>query len=270
MKAYRGRIAPSPTGYLHLGHASTFWTAYQRCLQRDGTLIYRDEDIDTARCKPEFSRAALEDLSRLGITWQEGPYLQSQCLEHYRRTLSELAAKGAIYPCPHSRKTINEHPGSIQSPEGETLFPKTLRPTNIDPTSTPDLSINWRFRIPDETPITFTDLNCGTQTFTPNKDLGDFLVWRKEGMPAYELAVVVDDHLMNITEVVRGQDLLTSTARQLLLYKTLDWTPPDFYHCPLIKDEQGNRLAKRSDSLALRTLFEQGLSAENIHKQFEA
>lgn len=133
-----------------------------------------------------------------------------------------------------------------------------------------DLSINWRFRIPDETPITFTDLNCGTQTFTPNKDLGDFLVWRKEGMPAYELAVVVDDHLMNITEVVRGQDLLTSTARQLLLYKTLDWTPPDFYHCPLIKDEQGNRLAKRSDSLALRTLFEQGLSAENIHKQFEA
>ncbi len=267
---YRGRIAPSPTGYLHLGHASTFWTAYQRCLQRNGTLIYRDEDIDTARCKQEFSKAALEDLSRLGITWNEGPFLQSQRLDHYRRILSELATQGAIYPCPHSRKTINEHPASIQSPEGETLFPKALRPSTVEQTSTPDLSLNWRYRIPDETPISFNDLNCGHQTFTPDKHIGDFLVWRKEGMPAYELAVVVDDHLMQITEVVRGQDLLLSTARQLLLYKTLHWAAPDFYHCPLIKDEQGKRLAKRSDSLALRTLFEQGNTAEEILQRFEA
>jgi len=271
---YCGRIAPSPTGYLHLGHAHTFWVAYQRCLRANGTLIFRDEDIDPHRCRREFSLAAIEDLAQLGIRWHEGPdlggphtpYRQSESLDYFARQLETLARQGVIYPCPHSRKTIAEHPDTTRCPNGELRFPTSLRSEPLENTQRVSRDINWRFRVHDRK-IDFDDLACGPMSFQGQVDFGDFLVWRRDGVPAYELAVVADDHRMHITEVVRGQDLLLSTARQLLIYQALQWEPPAFYHAPLVTDEQGQRLAKRSNSLALRTLFDQGLSpAEILHK----
>lgn len=265
---YRGRIAPSPTGYLHLGHAKTFWTAYQRAKEAGGRLVYRNEDIDFQRCRPEFARAAEEDLIRLGITWDEGPFQQSKRIPLYTEALQDLARKGLVYPCPYSRAEIRQASDKTSTALGEMIFPDSLRPPL--PVRVPkfplDLSINYRFRAPDGNIIRFNDTLQGAQSFEAGKDFGDFLIWRKEGMPSYELAVVVDDIAMGITEVVRGADLLLSTARQLLLYEAFGKLPPEFCHESLVKDRSGKRLAKRSDALALRVLFENGHDLQSLRK----
>lgn len=265
-ESYRGRIAPSPNGYLHLGHAKTFWTAFKRCRDASGHLIYRDEDIDPNRCKKEYSDAAVEDLTRLGITWDEGPLLQSERIKLYAEKLTSLIKLNLVYPCSKSRREIREYSGLKKSPFGETLFPKSWSlPENNDSYAL-DRSINWRFRVHETDLIEFIDLKQGPQVFRGRTDFADFLVWRKEGVPAYELAVVVDDIDMKITEVVRGQDLLLSTARQWLLYKAFNATPPVFYHEDLVNGADGKRLSKRSRSIALRTLFEQGHDRESLFK----
>ena len=264
---YRGRIAPTPTGYLHLGHAATFWTAWQRAREAGGTLIYRDEDLDPLRCKPEFAAAAIEDLRRLGIEWDagpdiggpEGPYRQSERLKGFLIVWKRLLSSGSIYPCSASRKDVAEALTAPHGSDGEVLFPASLRPpqgTGADLLSPGE--INWRFRVPDGRRIDFVDGRCGPQSFVAGEDFGDFLIWRKDGFPSYELAVVADDGAMRITEVVRGQDLLLSTARQLLLYEALGWKAPAFYHCPLITDAEGRRLAKRDGATTLRTLWAEG------------
>ncbi|MDA0349275.1 MAG: glutamate--tRNA ligase family protein [Verrucomicrobia bacterium] len=263
---YRGRIAPSPTGYLHLGHAKTFWSAYQRYRDAKGVLIYRDEDIDPHRCRDEFSKAAIDDLKQLGISWDEGPIKQSERLSHYTKALEVLIDADLVYPCIHSRKKIKEAIGPIAHNAEEPLFPLELRPKPEVHQPPIDLSKNWRFKVPENAFIRFEDLKQGPQAFEGQKDFGDFLVWRKEGVPSYELAVVVDDIEMQITEVVRGKDLLVSTARQWLIYEGLSATPPTFYHEDLVKDESGERLAKRKDSLALRTLFSKGHTQESLEK----
>ncbi len=181
---------------------------------------------------------------------------------------------GAIYPSPHSRKDIAEalvapHDDVPRSGEGETIFPVSLRPTGDTVPSTSALAAepgatNWRFRVPDGEVIAFDDVRHGRVERTAGVDFGDFLIWRKDGYPSYELAVVHDDHAMQITEVVRGEDLLTSTARQLLLYRALDWQPPAFYHCPLVRDEHGERLAKRTDAASLSTLRASGRTPDEI------
>ena len=231
---YRGRLAPTPTGYLHVGHARTFALAAQRAA--GGTLIYRTEDLDAGRCRPEFAAAAIEDLRWLGLKWTEGPdvggphgpYVQSQRLPWFRDVWSQLQATGTIYPCDKSRKDVER---SLTAPhaedDAEPIFPPSLRPPlgagreAHEPGPT-----NWRFRVPDGETIAFIDALQGPQAFVAGRDFGDFLVWRKDGFPAYELAVVADDHAMGITEVVRGADLLLSTARQILLYRALGWTAP--------------------------------------------
>ena len=263
---YRGRIAPSPTGFLHLGHAKTFWSAYQRCRDARGLLIYRDEDIDPHRCKDEFSKAAIDDLKQLGIIWDAGPIKQSERLSHYTKALGILIEAGMVYPCLHSRKQIKEYLPLISKNTEEPLFPLELRAKPELHTPRIDLSKNWRFKVDENALIQFEDRKQGPQVFEGQKDFGDFLVWRKEGVPSYELAVVVDDIEMNITEVVRGKDLLVSTARQWLIYESLGETPPTFYHEDLVKDETGERLAKREDSLALRTLFSKGHTQESLQK----
>lgn len=265
---YRGRIAPSPTGLLHLGHAKTFWTAFMRCRQADGVLIYRDEDIDPLRCRQEFSTAAVEDLKQLGIIWDVGPIRQSERLTRYRKALESLIRVGCVYPCYYTRKEIGQFPGDRTSPTGEVIYPVRLRPevsVNHDPI---DFEVNWRFRVPDNRDVSFFDGNQGPQAFSSQRDFGDFLVWRKEGVPAYELAVVVDDADMKITEVVRGADLLLSTARQWLLYEALGLRIPEFYHVDLVCDEKGQRLAKHKDSLALRILFRQGHTPTTIARMW--
>jgi glutamyl-tRNA synthetase len=252
---YRGRIAPTPSGLLHEGHLSTFRIAWERARQNQGAIIYRCEDLDQARCKPEFDQAAQQWLREHGLDWDEGPdiggdfapYTQNQRNPYYRQVWQKLAATGFIYPSPHSRKDVNEAL-SAPHPQGkEPIFPAKLRPTEIKSIQESDPGpVNWRFKVPDGEVITFEDGRCGSQQRIAGKDFGDFLVWRKDGFPSYELAVVADDQAMQITEVVRGEDLLTSTARQILLYRTLGWKAPNWYHCPLIRDPKGNRLAKRN------------------------
>lgn len=278
-QTYRGRIAPTPTGYLHLGHAATFYTAWQRCCEREGTLIYRDENLDPQRCKTEFSAAAVEDLRWLGLDWDEGPdcggphapYCQSKRMDQYLDAWKKLRDSGWIYPSTQSRRELREAAERcdlwerVNAPHeedeaAEPLFPKRWRPEPGTGRDHPEPGgLNWRFRVPDSEHIQFTDVRLGPQSFRAGEDFGDFLVWRRDGVPAYELAVVVDDSAMGVTEVVRGEDLLKSTARQLLMYRVLGASPPAFYHCPLLRDKSGKRLAKRNDAMSLRKLRKDGL-----------
>jgi glutamyl/glutaminyl-tRNA synthetase len=418
MATYRGRLAPSPTGYLHLGHARTFWVAWRRARAAHGKLIFRNEDLDYQRCKPEFVRAMYEDLHWLGLDWDEGPeispqpgepegpdlatqshksgqdadpglssdhsshgdddrsgrggafgpYSQSERRSFYLDAWRKLRDSGLIYPCTCSRKdleralsapheetlhgaqlhgaqlhgaplhgapslgaasgqipegsrsprgaaaldqaqataekTINDRgaqapspaekalseaqPGAatlqsptegpssqslaatLQSPDDELPYPGTCREkiaTAKDYDS--PAGVSWRFRVPDGETISFEDGYFGHQEFVAGRDFADFLLWRRDDIPAYQLAVVVDDAAMQITEVVRGADLIKSTARQLLLIRALGYSTPAYFHCPLLRDEKNVRLAKRHDALSLRKLREQGVKAEELRKRFE-
>ena len=270
---YRGRIAPSPTGLLHIGHACTFWIAYERALEREGVLVFRDEDLDPQRSKPAFVQAMLEDLRWLGIRWQEGPdvggpfspYRQSERRELYLDAWRRLRDSGAIYPCTCSRKDLALAASAPNEGDDEPLYPGTCRyriaeAANYDQPA----GLNWRFRIAEGEVIRFTDQDLGPQSYTVGQDFGDFVIWRRDDVPAYQLAVVVDDAAMHITEIVRGADLLKSTARQLLLIRALGLPVPAYFHCNLIRDTKGNRLAKRHDALSLRTLREQGYTPEDV------
>jgi glutamyl-tRNA synthetase len=270
-QSYRGRLAPSPTGLLHLGHARTFWTAQERARARGGTLILRNEDIDSTRFKLEFVAQMIEDLRWFGLEWSEGPdcggpfapYNQSERMDFYRAALEKLRAGGWVYPCTCSRQDIRAATRAPHANEDdEPIYPGTCRERTISECRGQNFS--WRFRVPDGETIAFTDGNCGGQKFVAGQDFGDFVVWRHDGVPAYQLACVVDDAAMGITEVVRGADLLVSTARQLLLYRALGLPPPEFFHCELLCDESGRRLAKRHDALSLRAMREQGVSAAQL------
>jgi glutamyl/glutaminyl-tRNA synthetase len=270
---YRGRLAPSPTGLLHLGHARTFLTAYARARSAHGTLILRNEDLDQQRSRPEFYSAMLEDLHWLGIQWSEGPdiggtfqpYSQSERGPHYLAAWQKLRDYAHIYPCKCSRKDLAlaasaPHENGAADDDDEPIYLGACRPAPSAQPSLPQqpVGLNWRFRVPDGEVIAFHDQNFGPQQFTAGHDFGDFLVWRRDGVPSYQLACVVDDAAMRITEVVRGADLLKSTARQILLYRALGLEPPAWYHCTLVTDSAGQRLAKRHDALSIRTLRERG------------
>ena len=280
---YRGRLAPSPTGYLHLGHAFTFWTAQQRAREHGGQLILRIEDLDRERCTAKFHDALAEDLHWFGFQWSEGPdvggsfapYVQSERRSHYLEAWERLRTSGCIYPCRCSRRDVQTalsapHEGSIGRPvlDEEPVYPGTCRPSpgHIAQAVVPAGS-SWRFRVPDGMELCFTDERLGRQTAVAGRDFGDFVVWRKDNVPAYQLAVVADDAAMRITEVVRGEDLLMSTFRQLLIYRALGFTPPRWYHCPLIFDESGRRLAKRNDALSLYTLRAHGATPEEMRRK---
>jgi glutamyl-tRNA synthetase len=269
---YRGRLAPSPTGLLHLGHAATFWQAFLRARDHKGKLLLRIEDLDRDRSKPHFTEAILEDLTWLGISWHPPILHQSQRLPLYRQALDQLLITGQIYPCHCSRKDLT---ATVNAPhedaDDESVYPGTCRPPgNTLQTHSPNT--NYRFRVPHGERIAFADKNLGPQSFTAGKDFGDFLVWRKAlsqhpddaGLPSYQLACVVDDAGTNITEVVRGRDLLKSTARQILLQRALGVPTPAYYHANLLTDAHGIRLAKRHDALAIRTLRGQGLTPSEV------
>ncbi len=270
---YRGRLAPSPTGYLHLGHARTFWIAHERARSNAGTLVFRNEDLDPARSKSLFADAMIEDLRWLGMNWQEGPdvggpfapYAQSQRLDLYRKAFEQLRNSGALFPCTCSRKDVLRASQAPHQGEEEPIYPGACR---VKSPSHPPANANWRFRVPDGEAIDFVDGFFGKQQFIAGRDFGDFVVWRNDGVPSYQLAVVVDDDAMQITEVVRGADLLLSTARQLLLYRALGLNPPSFFHCPLLADSSGTRLSKRHDALSLRTLRSQGITPEELSNKF--
>jgi glutamyl-tRNA synthetase len=259
----------------------------------------RNEDLDPQRSKPEFVQAFMEDLRWLGLDWDEGPdrggshapYNQSERTHFYRETLQRLIASGQAYPCHCSRKEVQLSSRAPHAEDEEAIYAGTCRPVKMgegfvspapalpqvvaanqppSPGGKPETRKPcWRFRVPDGEVIRFVDGHAGPCEYVAGRDFGDFVIWRPDGVPAYQLAVVVDDGLMGITEVVRGADLLVSTARQILLYRALGWEPPVFYHCPLMIDENGVRLAKRNDALSLRTLREQGRSPQEFISEWQ-
>lgn len=268
---YRGRLAPSPTGYLHLGHARTFWIAQRRARAAGGTLVLRNDDLDRARCRPEFVAGFFEDLRWFGFAWEEGPdvggpfgpYEQGARLDLYRAALERLKASGSVYPCTCSRQDVLRALGAPHAGEEEPIYPGTCRERTVAEMPS-GARVNWRFRTTPGECVEFADGGFGPQRFETGRDFGDFVVWRHDDLPSYQLACTVDDACMKITEVVRGEDLLASTARQMLLYRALGWQVPRFYHCPLMRDEEGRRLAKRHDALSLRQLRAQGASPEEL------
>jgi len=265
MPAYVGRLAPSPTGLLHLGHAATFWTAFERAREAGGTLLVRNEDLDSQRSKAEFVEAMVEDLAWLGIEWQAPMVSQSERLTVYREAFERLVAAGCVYPCSCSRKDLARMMHAPhEDADDEPVYDGSCRPAGDAPMRGLVDRMNYRFRVPDGEAIRFADGNLGEREFTAGVDFGDFLVWRKDGLPSYQLACAVDDAAMRITEVVRGADLLKSTARQILLQRALGLPAVAYFHTRLLVDEQGVRLAKRHDALALRTSREQGLAPADV------
>jgi glutamyl/glutaminyl-tRNA synthetase len=300
-KEYRGRIAPSPTGFLHIGHAMTFWRAHERAREAGGRLVLRIEDLDSDRCRREFADEIVNDLHWFGLDWNEGPdiggpfapYIQSQRRSHYLESWEKLRVGGFTYPCKCSRKDVAEASLAPHDEREEPIYPGTCRPSYLSLASAGDVvaaavsaagqapvtaaaaagpetpsGTHWRFRVPDGERIEFVDERVGKQSAVAGRDFGDFIVWRRDDVPAYQLAVVVDDAAMRINEVVRGKDLLVSTFRQLLLYRALNLTPPRFFHTQLIVDKSGKRLAKRHGALSLRALREKGVAAEELRAQY--
>jgi glutamyl/glutaminyl-tRNA synthetase len=218
-----------------------------------------------------------EDLRWLGIHWDEGPdcggcyspYSQSERQDHYLDAWKELRDRNLIYPCTCSRKELAVIASAPNDADDELLYPGTCRTRNDAQKYDSPRGVNWRFRVPDEETVSFTDLKQGTQSYVPGVDFGDFVIWRRDDVPAYQLAVTVDDARMKITEVVRGADLLKSTARQILLFRALGYNVPGYYHCDLVRDESGMRMAKRHDSASIRALRERGMTPEEVFGQAE-
>lgn len=259
-----GRLAPSPTGALHLGNARTFLLAWLSVRSQGGTLLLRVEDIDGPRVKAGAAQQAIDDLRWLGLDWDGEVVVQSQRLERYREAADRLVAMGAAYPCVCTRSEI-ETAASAPHEAGDDgpVYPGTCRGRFVDAAAAKvatgrDAAL--RFRV-DVAAVPFTDGFAGQQ---PGRVAGDFVVQKRDGGPAYQLAVVVDDAAMGVTEVVRADDLLPSTPRQLLLYRALGLTVPKFVHVPLVVGGDGLRLAKRHGDTSLRYLRERGVRPERL------
>lgn len=274
---YRGRLAPSPTGALHLGNARSFLIAWLRARSRCGQVVLRMEDLDHPKIKREFMDGTIEDLHWLGFDWDEGPdsdgdfgpYVQSQRLPKYRAALNRLRALGRAYPCTCSRRDVETAQSAPHREDQSLFYPGICRGRYPDYASAravlpEDRLPAWRFRCPDHDVERFTDVFCGPQVQETARRAGDFVLARHPEGAGYMLAVVVDDAAMNISEVVRGDDLLPVTGRQLLLYRALDLSPPDFLHVPLVIGPDGRRLAKRHGDTRIASLRELGVAPERI------
>ena len=215
-----------------------------------------------------------EDLRWFGFKWSEGPdvggpcapYLQSERMEIYHAAFETLRESGQIYPCTCSRQDVLRALSAPHAGDDEPIYPGTCRHRTGAATCTPRAGVSWRFRVPNGRNIHWSDQHLGPQSSIAAEHFGDFLVWRKDDLPSYQLAVTVDDAAMGITEVVRGADLITSTARQLLLYESFGTVPPRFYHCSLVTNEHGVRLAKRDGATSLRVLREEGRSPDELRE----
>lgn len=265
-RRYTGRLAPSPTGLLHLGHGRTFWIAAERARAANGTLWLRNEDLDPQRSREEFAAAMREDLRWLGIRW-DAEMRQSERLGAYREAMDKLVHAGFVYPCHCSRRDLQQAVQAPHEDDDEPLYNGHCRPEAAVTGNSLNPRMNYRFRVADGETVRFIDGNAGPQSFAAGchrADFGDFVVWRKDGLPSYQLACVVDDAAMGITEVVRGRDLLRSTARQILLHRALGLAAPLYFHTELMRDQAGVRLAKRHDALSLRALRESGCTPSEV------
>ncbi|HEX6963585.1 MAG TPA: tRNA glutamyl-Q(34) synthetase GluQRS, partial [Lacipirellula sp.] len=298
----RTRLAPSPTGALHLGNARTFLVNWALARQQNWQIILRIEDLDGPRVKKDAAAEAIDVLQWLGLDWDEGPYYQRQDLAPYRGALEQLAAQGDIYPCRCTRREIEA--ASLSAPHGdehELRYPGTCRPGRVEESResrvesrepedrVPDLSGSrvstldprpfpaldsrpstlapppaWRMRAPEGVTV-FEDQFAGRHEYDIQAASGDFLVATKEGLPSYQLAVVVDDARQGIDRIVRGDDLLGSTHRQLGLQQRLGLgAPPLYYHLPLVVGEDGRRLAKRHGDTRISHYRDLGVTPARI------
>jgi glutamyl-tRNA synthetase len=265
----RGRFAPSPTGDLHLGNVRTALLAWLQVRRAGGRFILRSEDLDRGRVRAQFRSNQIDDLRWLGIDWDEGPdvggpygpYEQSDRVADYEEALKHLANQGLVYMCACSRKEIAAAASAPHDADDEgPAYTGRCRARQADLRGR---TTALRFRVPAG-PVTFTDLLQGMRSYDPATEVGDFVVRRKDGVAAYQLAVVVDDHAMAITHVLRGADLLRSTSRQILLYRALGLESPHWTHVPLMLVEQAGRLSKRDRPLPMRCLRESGVPAERL------
>jgi glutamyl-tRNA synthetase len=262
-----GRLAPSPTGGLHLGHARTFLLAWLAARHASGRVILRIEDLDAARVRADASRAAVVDLAWLKLDWDFGPdkggpsapYIQSERFSSYGALLERLKADECVYPCTCTRADIERASAAPHAEDEGPSYPGTCAHRLVsDAEALGSRPFAWRFRVPAGS-VAWDDLFLGRIELEPARAGGDFIVDRHTIGPAYQLAVVADDIAMGINQVVRGADLVPSTARQILLYHRLGWPEPRFGHVPLAVSPDGRRLAKRDESLKLATLRERGL-----------
>lgn len=252
-----GRLAPSPTGAQHVGNARTYLIAW---LSAHGRVVVRIEDIDTPRTKPGAAEQALDDLRWLGLTWIGEPVIQSQRLAAHEAALDELKRQELVYPCTCTRGDIVAAASAPHADHEGPTYPGTCAGRKAADATTLDKPFAWRFRVTDSP--AFVDEYRGSTHVDLRHAGGDFVVWRSVGVPAYQLAVVVDDAAAGVTEVIRGDDLVSSTPRQLLLYRALGLTPPRFAHVPLVVGEDGRRLAKRHGDTRLTALREAGVRPE--------
>lgn len=262
MDCVTGRFAPSPSGRIHLGNILCSLLAWLSARQKGGRVVLRIEDLDTDRCPARYARQMEEDLRWLGLDWDEGPgiggpdapYEQSLRTELYEAALQKLRDRGLVYPCFCTRAELHAASAPHRS-DGKVLYSgacRDLTPEEVaerSKTRTPAL----RLRVPDQE-YGFVDGHMGPYRENLARDCGDFLLCRSDGMFAYQLAVVVDDAAMGVTEVVRGEDLLDSTPRQLYLYELLGLKAPAFYHLPLLLSPDGRRLSKRDADAGLDDL----------------
>jgi glutamyl-Q tRNA(Asp) synthetase len=270
------RFAPSPTGYLHLGHAYSALFAYEAAQKTGGRFLLRIEDIDPARCKPEFTEAIFEDLRWLGLSWEEPVRKQSQHLADYAAALDQLRGRGVLYPCFCTRREImQEAAASGHAPHGDEglIYPGTchnLLPQQQAEKLARHKSANWRLDIAKALastgPLTWHDRAQGRIEAKP-ETFGDVVLARKDVPTSYHLSVTVDDHLQGVTLVTRGEDLFRATDIHRLLQALFGYATPDYHHHPLKCDESGRRYAKRDRAVTLRSLRAEGVTVNQIRNQ---
>lgn len=260
---YIGRLAPSPTGAQHLGNARTYLIAWLAARSRGGRIVLRLEDIDSPRIKPWAVEQTYDDLRWLGLDWDQGPIIQTERIEHYQAALRQLQVKELVYPCTCTRSDIEAAASAPHAEHEGPAYPGTCAGRRVaDAETLGDRPFAWRFRVHDS-PV-FDDGFRGPTQIDLRQAGGDFVVWKSAGTPAYQLAVVVDDAAQGITEVIRGDDLVASTPRQLLLYAALGLKPPRFTHVPLVVGPDGRRLAKRHGDTRLSSLRTAGVRPEAL------
>lgn len=267
-----GRLAPSPTGGLHIGHARTFLIAWLAARHAGGKVILRIEDLDATRVRAEASELMRVDLAWLGLDWDEGPdvggpsgpYVQSGRRAIHDDVLERLKATESVYPCICTRADIERAASAPHAEDEGPTYPGTCARRQVaDAVSLSDRPFAWRFRAPSGV-IEWNDLFRGPMAIDPSKLGGDFIVARNGAGPGYQLAVVADDALMGINQVIRGDDLIPSTPRQIVLFQRLGWTVPRFGHVPLVVGSDGRRLAKRDGSIKLAALRESGVDPQRL------